>query len=540
MSEPTSDPDLGRRSLTPVADAPAPSGGSQEFPCAGAPYAGAPAPVVGGVTTLTGAVDRAARLWPDRPAWTFDLPGARTVLTFAEVQQRSGEYARALLDRGVVTWGRDGPGGERVGVMLPNVAEFPLVWLALAQLGAAMVPLNTKLRSVDAEHLLRTAGVRHVVTNADLSGLVDGLNAGQHDGLHAGRTDGPAGVEAVDVADLRTTGWFIGRDDRDPAEVPVNIQFTSGTTGRPKGCVLTHEYWLTLGAGLVTGFPHLSEGDVMLTAQPFSYVDPQWNVVAALLSGAHLVVLDGFHPSTFWSTVREHGVTYFYCLGAMPTLLLRMPADPADRTHRVRLVQASGLPPALHAELEQRWGAPWFEAFGMTESGADIRVGTEDHDELVGTGCIGRPVPHREVRIQDGELLLRGPGMMRGYLGLDDVFDQGWLHTGDLARQDEYGRVYLTGRSKDMIRRSGENVAAREVEEVLMSHPAVRLAAVVGVPDEVRGEEVKAFVVGAATETELLRWCGERLAAFKVPRFWEFRDHLPMTPSQRVAKEKLR
>lgn len=524
----------------PDPTAPHPPRPAPEVPHPASPYAGARAPVVDDVTTLGQALERAARLWPDRPAWTFDLRaagGELSTLTFREVQQRSGEYARALLDLGVVTWDREGPGGERVGVMLPNGPEFPLAWLALAQLGAAIVPLNTKLRSVDAEHLLRTAGVRHVLTTADLAPHVDGV----------------ADVETVDVLDLRASGFFMGWDDRDPGEVPVNIQFTSGTTGRPKGCVLTHDYWLTLGAGLVTGFPHLGEDDVMLTAQPFSYVDPQWNVVAALLAGAHLVVLDGFHPSTFWASVREHRVTYVYCLGAMPTLLLRMPSDPADTDHSVRVVQASGIPTSLHADLERRWGTPWFEAFGMTESGADLRVDEADHDELVGSGCVGSPVPHREVRIEaDGELLLRGPGMMRGYLGLPDVFDDGWLHTGDLARLDAQGRVFLTGRSKDMIRRSGENIAAREVEDVIMSHPAVQLAAVLGVPDEIRGEEVKAFVVlstrrsasGAATEAaseaELTAWCAERLAAFKVPRFWAFHESLPMTPSERVAKEQLR
>ena len=130
--------------------------------------------------------------------------------------------------------------------------------------------------------------------------------------------------------------------------------------------------------------------------------------------------------------------------------------------------------------------------------------------------------------------------MMQGYDGLPDPFTGGWFRTGDLARIDDRGRVYLEGRIKDMIRRSGENVAAAEVEAVLMSHPAVRLAAVIGVPDEIRGEEVKAFVVGDVSADELTAYCGERLAAFKVPSQWEFRDDLPRTPSERVAKEQLR
>ncbi len=458
----------------------------------------------------------AAASWPDRPAWTFDLDdGSGRTLTFAEVDDESTGLAGALQVLGV----RE---GDRVAVMLGNRPELPLLWLALAKLGAALVPVNPRYRSVDTAHLVTSSRAVAVVGDA----------------AHLPLLAEVAHVPAYDVDALAPTQ---PRDlpGPDPDRV-VNVQFTSGTTGAPKGCLLPHRYWTTLADSLVDGFPHLSSDDVMLTAQAFTYVDPQWNVAAALTAGAHLVVLDGFHPSTFWSKVRDHGVTYFYCLAAMPTLLLRQPPDAADRDHRVSRVQCSAIPPALHAELEERWGAPWYECFGMTETGADIRVGDDDHDELVGSGCLGSPAPHREVRLIDGELQLRGPGMMQGYDGLPSPFADGWFATGDLARLDEQGRVYLVGRKKDMIRRSGENVAAQEVEAVLASHPAVRLAAVLGVPDELRGEEVKAFVVGDVTEDELVTWCRERLAPFKVPRYWDFRDDLPRTASERVAKELLR
>lgn len=466
--------------------------------------------------TLVDHLDLAARQWPDRPAWTFapeDAP-AETV-SFHQVARRSAAYAQALRERGVQP-------GDRVAVMLDNGIEFPLVWLALMRVGAAMVPLNVRYRSADVGHVVADSGAELAVTSpayADLLGTVT--------------------VVAL-VDDLVPVGeWAQG--PLDPGS-PVNVQYTSGTTGHPKGCVLSHRYWTTLGTSMLREFPYVVPSDVMLTAQPFFYLDPQWNVVTALMAGAHLVVLDGFHPSTFWAQVREHEVTYFYCLAAMPTLLLKMPPSPADREHRVRAVQCSAIPPALHADLEARWGVPWFEAFGMTETGADIRVSPEDHDELVGSGCLGRPATHREVRLDEaGQMWLRGPGMMDGYLGHPDPFVDGWFPTGDLARLDDQGRVYLEGRLKDMIRRSGENIAAREVEDVLLAHPAVRLAAVLGVPDEIRGEEVKAYVVApGATAEELTAWCGERLAAFKVPSRWEFRDDLPLTASHRVEKAKLK
>jgi carnitine-CoA ligase len=492
--------------------------------------------------TLAGAVRAAARRWPDRLAWRFD-PGDQ--LTFADVHRLTAGYAQALRDRGV------GP-GDRVAVLLDNEAAFPLTWLALSLLGAVTVPVNTRYQTADAGHVLRTCRASAIVAGGRFEPLLARLPAD----LPALRLTILAAEISATADRTRVRAPDFG--DPDPAAT-ANIQFTSGTTGRPKGCILPHRYWTQLGGSLVTEFPYLGDQDVMLTAQPFHYIDPQWNVAAGLLAGAELVILDGFHPTSFWSKVRQHQVTYFYCLGAMPVLLLRMPADPADRDHRVRAVQCSAIPPALHARLEERWGARWYEAFGMTETGADLHVTDEDHDELVGTGCLGRPVSYRQVRITDvggcpvpagqtGEITLAGAGMMDGYYDDPEATERamrdGWFRTGDLGRMDSRGRVYHTGRIKDMIRRSGENVAAREVEEVLLTHPRIRLAAVTGVPDDIRGEEVKACYVSSdgstdVTPGELADYCGDRLAAFKVPRYWQPAADLPRTDSERVIKERL-
>jgi crotonobetaine/carnitine-CoA ligase len=489
--------------------------------------------------TLAEAVQVAAARWPDRVAWRFD-PG--DVLTFADVDRLTAGYAQILGERGVQA-------GDRVALLLGNEAAFPLTWIALSLLGAAAVPVNPRYQTADATHVLRACRASAIVTGDEFGPLLDRLPAD----LPALRRIVPAAELAAGAA---RAGVPAGFAPPDPAGT-ANIQFTSGTTGQPKGCVLSHAYWTRLAGSLITDFPYLSDRDVMLTAQPFNYIDPQWNVAAALLSGAELVILDGFHPSSFWAKVREHQVTYFYCLGAMPGLLLRMPPDPADRQHRVRVVQCSAIPPALHAPLEDRWGVPWYEAFGMTETGADLRVTDADHDELVGTGCLGGPVSYRRVQItgddgqpvpdgQTGEITLAGPGMMDGYDGDPEataaVLRDGWFHTGDLGRMDSSGRVYHAGRIKDMIRRGGENVAAREVEEVLLTHPGVALVAVVAVPDEIRGEEVKAYYVTDGpdvTPAALADWCGERLARFKVPRFWQPAEDLPRTDSERVIKKQL-
>ncbi|MFC4944421.1 AMP-binding protein [Pseudonocardia sp. GCM10023141] len=480
------------------------------------------------MSTLAAAVVRAAQRWPDREAWTFvDTDGATARLTFTQVERCTADRAAVLAAHGIGA-------GDRVAVLLRNVPDFPLTWLALARLGAVMVPVNVTYRSHDAGHLVRDSGTRLVVTAREFSEVATAL-----------------GVPVLLVEDLPAAGARPPLDGAGPDDL-LNVQYTSGTTGLPKGCLLTHRYWTQLAAGMVSGYPRLGADDVLLTCQPFSYIDPQWNVATALHAGARLVVLDRFHPTTFWAAVREHAVTYFYCLGLMPTLLLRMPPDPLDRMHQVRAVQCSAIPRALHAALEQRWGVPWTEAFGMTETGADLRVDAADHDRTVGTGCIGRPMPYREVRVVDagghdvaagetGQMLLRGPGMMLGYHGLPSPFVDGWFATGDLVHRDGAGLVHYAGRLKDMIRRSGENISAAEVEDVLARHPAVRLAAVVPVPDELRGEEVKAYVVatGDVHPRELAAHCAELLAPFKVPRYWELRTELPLTPSERVAKGRL-
>ncbi|GAA1971462.1 ATP-dependent acyl-CoA ligase [Amycolatopsis minnesotensis] len=488
------------------------------------------------VDDLVTLVARAAARWHDEIAWIFDATGER--LTFGQVHERTGELAAALRGLGVRA-------GDRVAVMLRNEPAFPLLWLALAKAGAMLVPVNTNYRELDGAHVLKHSGARFAIAAPEFTGLLEKIAPG-------------TAVERVLTPDELEPG-STGEEFTAVGEQPANIQYTSGTTGAPKGCVLPHRYWTTLARGLVTDQPGVSDSDVLLTAQPFHYIDPQWNVALGLAAGATLVVLDRFHPSTFWAKVREHGVTWFYCLGLMPTLLLRADEAPEDRAHRVRAISASAIPRDLHAELERRWGVPWYEAFGMTETGGDLRVGPSDHDEAVGTGCIGRPTRDREVMIADGsgapvprgetgELLIRGIGLMHGYH--DDpeatarAFRGGWFRTGDLAHMDGEGRVYYVGRTKDMIRRSGENISADEVERALLLHPDVRLAAVLAVPDELRGEEIQAYVVVRDGERlppdELAEFCAAKLAYFKVPRYWAYRDSLPLTPSERVAKGELR
>ena len=492
---------------------------------------------------------RAAALWGEREAWIFDH--LEQSFSFNDIEHASNRFANALIGLGVEP-------GERVAIMLRNQPEFPLAWLGIVKAGAVMVPINVFYKSADAGFLFEHAGVSTVVTADEFVPLLSEVVRRLPTVRMILSVDGDGAGRATPFEPLWRQASEMPPDRVTTPEALVSIQYTSGTTGAPKGCMLTHSWFLRCAWRVCIAHHGLDETDVILTAQPFSYVDPPWNVTTALLTGAKLVVLDRFHPSSFWNKLRDYRITWFYCLGIMPKLLLKQPPDPNDREHCVRYVTCSAIPPGDHAAIERRWGVPWYEAFGMTESGLDIIVSPEEHDELVGSGCIGRPMPTREARIHGpddgplprgelGELVLRGPGMMDGYYrepeATAEVFRNGWLHTGDLARMAADGLIYFVGRKKDMIRRSGENIAAAEVEGVIMQHPSVQMAACVPVPDDIRGEEVKAYVVLRSDCTPdgtpprvLVEFCESQIAYFKVPRYWAYRDDLPRTPSERIIK----
>jgi crotonobetaine/carnitine-CoA ligase len=222
-----------------------------------------------------------------------------------------------------------------------------------------------------------------------------------------------------------------------------------------------------------------------------------------------------------------------------------------------------GIPADLHTQLVERWGVPWVEGYGLTETGLVVGMPLDRAEAMTGSGSIGLPCPEVEVRLTDdqdndvavdsvGEILLRAPGLMTGYLNRPEATAEtmrgGWLHTGDLGHRDDRGYLYFRGRKKDIIRRGGENVAAMEVEQVLRSHPAVLEAAIIPAADELRGEEVHAVLVLVAGQTpttitpaELVDFCAERLAKYKVPRYVTFReDDFPRTPSMRVKKDEIR
>lgn len=511
---------------------------------AGAPWSG-----TGEARTLLDLFVPSCREHPDRPAMIFE---DGSVVTRAEMLDLSAAFAGYLRDR-------VSP-GEVVAIMLDNRAEFMIAHLATCAVRATLVSINPTAKEHDAGHALRDSNAVLAVVGGSSRELVEGL-----------RESCPALREVVVVDDDEPAGLAAYESEDGPLDLTealcepediTHIYYTSGTTGLAKGCMLDHVWWLRC-ADIELRLNPKGAGDRMLSCLPFYYADPAVMLACAIHSGGTLVVMRRFSVSRFWDVVQEHDVVDMWVIASMPALLLKGEPRPAEREHGVRLAIAVGVQANIHRELVDRFGFPFLDNYGSTEATINTRVPLHVADEMVGSGSMGVAVPECEIRLvgdddldvpegEAGEILVRSPGLFRGYLNRPEAIEEamrgGWFHTGDLARRDERGFYYFLGRKKDIIRRSGENVAATEIEEVIRSHPKVLEVAVIPVPDQLRGEEIKAYVlpvVGESPETippeELVAWCAERLAAFKVPRYFEYRDtDFPRTPSLRVKKEELK
>jgi acyl-CoA synthetase (AMP-forming)/AMP-acid ligase II len=491
--------------------------------------------------TIPQALEYAATTWPSSPALSFTDSPER--FTWAGLRAEAGRVASGLMSVGVRP-------GDKVGIMIPNQVEFPLAWLAAIDVGAVAVPLNPKYTTREAEFVLADAGASWLVITHDL------LRS------HEVPTFRPVPQANVIVAGARVSGAHRFGGLRDTPETPrghqaqvsdlAGIQFTSGTTGLPKGCLLTHEYWTAMGG---YGAALFSDPRHLLADAPFFYMVNPTHFMMALASGAELHVTPGPSLSRFLGWLAGYEIDYAWVGEEM----LGLPESELDRRLKLKKAPTAEGAPGLHRALEQRFGLRAREWYGSTEVGSGTFVPWE-RDDLVGSGSMGLRVPHRETKVIDadlhevpagtpGELCFRGPGMMLGYHNRPDVNAElflpgGWFRTGDIARKDADGLHYFIGRVRDMVRRSGENISAVEVEQQLAAMPGVAAVAVIGVPDARRGEEVKAFVVPAAAATlttgDIVTWLRARLAPFKIPRYVEFRGELPHTASGKIAKSALR
>ena len=355
-----------------------------------------------------------------------------------------------------------------------------------------------------------------------------------------------------------------------PAECA--LLYTSGTTGKPKGCILSNDYFLRCGRWYtaIGGLCALRIGEErLITPLPMTHVNAMaYSTLAMVLTGGCIIPLDRFHPRSWWQTVRDSKATILHSLGVMPTMLLGFDPSPDDRAHDVRFGFAPGIDPRYHAAFEDRFGIPMIDAWAMTETGAGAVVIASHEPRHIGQSCFGRAQSFMQYRIVDqtgvdvadgtpGELLVRAAGcdpragFFTGYLGdplaTEAAWQGGWFHTGDVVRQDADGNLFFVDRWKNVIRRSGENIAAAEVESVLRQHRLVREVACAAVLDDLRGEEVLACIVprlpvGNMTHeaADIVKHALGELAYFKVPGYVAFVEALPLTATNKVQRGELK
>lgn len=456
--------------------------------------------------------------------------------------------------------------GHRAGLLLENRPDFFLHWYALNGLGVSVVPINAELRAAELEYLVDHSEIAIAVALPS-----------HHEALRAAaqRADRPLAIMSADDA-IPPAPFAAPQADRAPdVETECALLYTSGTTGRPKGCILPNRYFLHAGQWYaeIGGLATLREGcERMLTPLPLVHMNAMaYSTMAMLLTGGCLIALDRFHPQSWWKSVRESRATVLHYLGVMPAILMKAPPTERDREHDVRFGFGAGVDRALHVPFETRFGFPLLEAWAMTETGAGAVIIANREPRRVGTSCFGVAQGDVRVRIVDetgrdvavgtpGELLVRHAGtdpragFFAGYLkdaaATAAAWQEGWFHTGDLVRQDEQGNMYFVDRKKNVIRRSGENISAVEVESVLAQHPLVQSVAVAAVPDPLRGDEVLACVVPVAMPEnreamheaahDIVRWCLSQLAYFKAPGYVAFVQALPLTTTNKIQRGEMK
>ena len=503
---------------------------------------------------------RASALYPDK---TAIVDGTKR-FSYREYQQRANQLSNALISLGVEK-------GDRVCILSPNSHFFLESFYGTSQIGAILVPLNYRLLAADHEYILNHAGVETLLVDAEYCGVVDEIR-------HAlPRVKNWIVASDAGTAPSGWTNWesLIAGASREAPPTPplaesdiVSINYTSGTTARPKGVILTHRNFYLNAYNLIA---HLGIGhaDVELWTLPMFHCNG-WGAVYALtgMAGTH-VVLRTIDAEAIYRLIAEEGVTFACMAPAVLRAILDYPESDRkshDIKGRPRFAVAGAPPPAAFIEkLERELGFEFMQLYGLTETAPLLTISRPDHATQAGdwprrarAGVPGLGVD-LEVRDEDGnpvpkdgetigEICARSNVVFAGYWEQPEQTAQampdGWFHTGDLAVWDETNSLHIVDRKKDVIISGGENISSPEIEDALYQHSAVLECAVIGVPDEKWGETPKALIVlrsgPAPSEADLIAFCRERLAHFKCPTSVEFVTELPRTVTGKLQKFKLR
>ena len=501
------------------------------------------------VTTIGDILPEAARRFGDKTSVLVD----GEAFSFAQLDTMSNGVAGGLASIGVRP-------RDRVTLYAPNCWQWVVAYYAVAKLGAVLNPISSMLTTEEVRYVVNDSGARVVITSADHGGdLVKLVETGDLSNAVMWGEAIPDGGTAMDQWATSGDRTFSPRP-RDPSELGA-ICYTSGTTGHPKGAMQSIRSVVAAGVGTVL-MGARGPDDRVTNSLPLAHVYGSCVLNASMLAGSTLVMVPRFDAAAVLATIETQRVTL---MDGVPTayyyLLAHPEFDGADLSSLTRCwVGGQTLPAAKAHEFTERTGCPIHEVWGMTEL-----AGAASANPVVGpnkAGTIGVAFPGNAMKVVDiddptvdvdagerGELMFRGPLVMDGYYGNDEatrrsIEPDGWLHSGDIATMDDDGYVTIVDRKTDMILTAGFNVYPAEIERVLCMHPAVALAAVTGVPDEVKGELAKAYVVlkpdMTATSDELVAHCREHLAAYKVPRIVQFVEQVPITASGKIVRRLLK
>ncbi|GAA0794477.1 long-chain-fatty-acid--CoA ligase [Spirilliplanes yamanashiensis] len=508
-------------------------------------------------------LEDSARSHPDRDAVVL---GDRR-LTYAQVDAAAAQVAGLLVQRGIRP-------GDKVALTCPNLPFFPIAYYGILKAGAVVVPLNVLLKGREVAYHLRDSDAKAYLCFQGTAELPMG-EAGWAGFQEADAcehffviTADPAAASPIEGAETLGSAMH-GQPPafasvQTSADDPAVILYTSGTTGQAKGAELSHANLVLNALTCLRLFNTQIGADRHLLVLPlFHSFGSTVNMNAGFASAATLVLLPRFEPQAAVRLLQEEEITFFAGVPTMYWGLLRALGEGVDvdriaANMRLAVSGGSSLPVEIIREVQERLHVQILEGYGLSETSPVATFSDPARD--LRPGSIGVPIWGVEVKLIEpgwetvegadaiGEIAIRGHCVMRGYYNRPDataeVMRDGWFRTGDLARRDKDGFYYIVDRAKDMIIRGGFNVYPREVEEVLMTHEAVSLAAVVGVPHDSLGEEVKAFVIrteGATiTEDELIGWCREQMAAYKYPRVVRFVESLPMTATGKLLKRELK
>jgi long-chain acyl-CoA synthetase len=491
-------------------------------------------------SNLASLLTASAERWPDAPAIRL----GEAELSYAELDDLSARLATLLRDRGVEA-------GDRVGVMLPNVPDFPVAYYGVLRAGGIVVPMNVLLKRREIAFYLEDSGAKLLLA---WHGFCEEACEGAEE---AGAE--PIGVEPAGfAATLAEHEPMPGLAETAEDDTAV-ILYTSGTTGKPKGAELTHANLARNADVSSRTTSEIGAGDVVLGALPLFHSFGQTVAMNASLSvGACLTLVPRFDPGEALATMQRDRVSHFYGVPTMYGALLHHPERERFDTSSLRICITGGasMPVEVLRGFEEAFGAKVMEGYGLSETSP---VACSNHpDKERKPGSIGTPIEGVEMQIVDendrpveqgevGEIVIRGHNIMKGYWQRPEATEEamrgGWFHSGDMARTDEDGYFFIVDRKKDLIIRGGYNVYPREVEEILYEHPKIREAAVVGVPHDEWGEEIGAAVVLHEGEElspdEVSAYVKERIAAYKYPRVVWFLGELPKGPTGKILKREI-